>query len=347
MQLSVIRNWQELSPIAEGWNDLLSCCSASHVPFLRYEYLEAWWKNLGGGEWSDAELNVVIGKQEDGQLVGIAPLFFIENREQSNTLNKIPALMLLGSIEISDYLDFIVRQPELTTFTEALVEFLDGQSAPEWKILDLYNLPESSPTIHCLKGAVEKRGWEYNQQQLQPCPYIPLPGDWEIYLSGIDKKQRHEIRRKMRRAEESEVPNGWYIVNDEATLDAEIEDFLSLMAQDPEKDRFLTKEMRTQMHEIARAAYSAGWLQLAFLEVDGNKATGYMNFDFAGHIWVYNSGINFDYRELSPGWVLLGNLLKWANENQRESFDFMRGGEDYKYRFGGIDRYVVRVTIKR
>jgi len=53
------------------------------------------------------------------------------------------------------------------------------------------------------------------------------------------------------------------------------------------------------------------------------------------HIWVYNSGINFEYSAYSPGWVLLAYLLQWANENHRERFDFMRGNEDYKYRFGG------------
>jgi CelD/BcsL family acetyltransferase involved in cellulose biosynthesis len=43
----------------------------------------------------------------------------------------------------------------------------------------------------------------------------------------------------------------------------------------------------------------------------------------------------------------LGDLLQWANENKRQSFDFMRGDEDYKYRFGGVTRYVVRAQVKR
>jgi CelD/BcsL family acetyltransferase involved in cellulose biosynthesis len=72
-----------------------------------------------------------------------------------------------------------------------------------------------------------------------------------------------------------------------------------------------------------------------------------LNFDYADHIWVYNSGLSFEYRELSPGWVLLGHLLKWANENKRRTFDFMRGDEDYKFRFGGVARYVARALIER
>ena len=51
--------------------------------------------------------------------------------------------------------------------------------------------------------------------------------------------------------------------------------------------------------------------------------------------------------DLSAGWVLLGYLLRWANENQRAEFDFLRGDEDYKYRFGALDRYLVCARLTR
>ena len=341
MKLTIINTLDQFRSLAEEWNTLLTCCSASHVPFLRFEYMETWWQTLGGGEWPSGELFIVTARQENGELAGIAPLFFTNNRD------GLPALMLLGSIEISDYLDLIVKTPDLDGFSTALLGLLAGPDAPAWQVLDLYNLPEDSPSLTALRSAAEQRGWQFATQQLQACPRIPLPGDWETYLAGIDKKQRHEIRRKMRRAEESEQSVRWYIVDDESQLDAEIDAFLELMAQDPEKERFLTQVMRTQMRTSVHAAFQAGWLQLAFLEIGGQKAAGYLNFDYANHIWVYNSGLNFNLRELSPGWVLLGNLLRWANENGRESFDFMRGDEDYKYRFGGINRYVVRAMITR
>jgi CelD/BcsL family acetyltransferase involved in cellulose biosynthesis len=341
MQLKIIQNSHDFFELETEWNDLLTCCSASHVPFLRHEYLTTWWSTLGGGEWKHAELFIVTARQEDDSLIGVAPLFLTNDREGE------PSLLLLGSIEISDYLDLIVRPQDLQTFVEELLDLLAGEQAPEWETLDLYNLPEDSPTLAALEAAAEKRSWTYDQQRLQPCPYIPLPGDWEDYLASIKKKQRHEIRRKMRRAENHTQSIRWYIVQDESTLDTEIDDFLSLMAQDPEKDKFLTDVMHTQMRASLHAIFRAGWLQLAFLEVGGHKAAGYLNFDFADHIWVYNSGIDFEYRDLSPGWVLLGYLLRWANENKRIALDFMRGDEAYKYRFGAVVRYVVRSTIKR
>jgi len=340
MQLEVIRSTDEFDRLADEWNQLLSL-SASHVPFLRHEYLITWWQTLGGGEWPEGELYIVTARGPDGALCGIAPLFSALNRDGH------PALMLLGSIEISDYLDVIVRPEHLSGFLDALLDHLCDVTAPNWEVLDWYNLLESSPTLPALEEAARRRGLSFSTQRLQHCPYIPLPGDWDTYLAGIDKKQRHEIRRKMRRADTSDVPVRWYIVQDDTHLETEIDAFLDLMGQDEAKKAFLTEVMRSQMHLAVRAAQRAGWLQLAFLEVNGVKAAGYLNFDYANHIWVYNSGISLEHGFYSPGWVLLGHLLQWANEHGRQSFDFMRGSEDYKYRFGGIDRFVVRAKVSR
>jgi CelD/BcsL family acetyltransferase involved in cellulose biosynthesis len=72
-----------------------------------------------------------------------------------------------------------------------------------------------------------------------------------------------------------------------------------------------------------------------------------LNFDYRDSIWVYNSGIDTRFRDFSPGWVLLGHLLQWANENHKKEFDFMRGEEDYKYRFGAVDHRLLRVRVTR
>jgi CelD/BcsL family acetyltransferase involved in cellulose biosynthesis len=340
MKIEVIRTLAEMNSLQEEWNALL-LKSASDVPFLRHEYLTTWWQTLGGGEWQSGDLYIVTGRQADGSLVGIAPLFFSHNRSGE------PALLLLGSIEISDYLDFILPVEHISSFMEELFAHLAGPQAPAWSVLDWYNFVDSSATLPAAQEAAKRRNWSFTLEPLQHCPYIPLPGNWETYLASIDKKQRHEIRRKMRRAETEFEPTHWYIVQDEAGVESGIEDFMSMMAQDPAKNCFLTEAMRAQFRASIKAAFRAGWLQLSFLEINGQKAASYLNFDYNNRLWIYNSALNFTYREYSPGWVLLGNLLKWANDNKRQHFDFMRGDEDYKYRFGAVDRRVVRVIVRR
>ena len=339
MEFSLHKSYSELAPLAEEWNSLLAE-SVTHIPFLRFEYLSAWWSTRGGGEWPEADLAVVTARQA-GHLAGIAPLFAARNRD------GLAALLLLGSIEISDYLDVIAREADLPDFLAGLLDFVAGPACPDWRLLDWHNLPEASPTLPVLQAQAAKLGWKFSLDRTYHVPSIPLKGDFETYLAGIDKKQRHEIRRKMRRAYESGRAIRWYIVEDKASLEAEVEAFLALMAQDPEKAAFLTPLMREQMHLACRAAFESGWLQLAFLEADGQKAAGYLNFDYLNRIWVYNSGIDQRFLDLSAGWVLLGHLLQWANENKRSEFDFMRGDEDYKYQFGGVDRFVVRARLER
>jgi CelD/BcsL family acetyltransferase involved in cellulose biosynthesis len=207
MDFKLHTTFETLEPLASDWNELVAV-SITNAPFLRYEYLSTWWSTRGGGEWKDAEL-AVITASERGALIGIAPLFLTGTR-----------LMFLGSIEISDYLDLIVRPEHHPIFVPALLEWLDKSYPQPWSVLDWYNVPEESITLTALKVDSAKRGWGSAEEIYQPSPFIPLPGDFDLYLNGIDKKQRHEIRRKMRRAEESGRGVRWYIVDDESKLDA-------------------------------------------------------------------------------------------------------------------------------
>jgi len=336
MQFSLYNEFQP--SLAEEWNALLDE-SITHVPFLRFEYLQAWWQTRGGGEWPETARLVLVTARRDGVLVGAIPLFHA-------MWNGKPSLLLVGSIEVSDYLDILACPEDVDEFVNGLLPFLKQADLPEWQVLDLYNILDSSPSLMAFEKTAQHLGWQFNRDQLQHSPYIKLPGDWEIYLSGIDKKQRHEIRRKMRRLDESGVPCRWYTVQDTASLTAEVDAFMALMANDPDKAIFLTPAMRAHMQFTCQCAMQNGCLHLAFLEINGQKAAGYLSMDYLNRLWVYNSGIDPAFLEYSPGWVLLGHLLKWANETGHSEFDFMRGDEEYKYRFGGTDRFVMRLSMR-
>jgi CelD/BcsL family acetyltransferase involved in cellulose biosynthesis len=333
MNFNLHKDFLEIS--ADSWNALVEQ-SIADTPFSRYEYLSEWWKTLGGGEWQNAELFLVSATEND-QLIGIAPLFISEYDGQR-------VLMLVGSIEISDYLDLIVREQDLPRFLSGLLDFL-ASSAGNWSGLDWYNLPDSSPTLPTLKAEADKRGWTYHEEIYRPTPRIPLNGSFDEYLSHIDKKQRHEIRRKMRRAAESELNVRFNIVDKGADIEPEMNSFFHLMTQDSGKAGFLTPLMREQMSVTIRNAFEHGYLWLAFLEIEGVKVASSLNFDYKNKLWGYNSGVSREHMELSPGWVLLANTIQWCCENGRYEFDFMRGDEEYKYRFGGVNKYVMRVKV--
>lgn len=332
MSLEFIDDVQTFQQMEEEWNRLLEK-SASHVPFLRHEFLSSWWQTLGGGEWDEGDLSILASRGSSGELLGIAPFF---RRQQK--------YMFLGSYEISDYLDIIAARDQIAPFTEAIFTFLQ-QNNDTWDQLDLYNLRKTSPSLSVLKEQAKELGWQAQEETLQPAPCLTLPDSWENYLEGLDSKYKHEIERKLRRAEGYFLPVDWYLVEEERMLDSELDDFMELMSYHPEKAAFLTSIMETQLRSSVHKAFNAGWVQLSFLTVGGKKAAGYLNFDYNNRIWVYNSGLNPMFENISPGWVLLSYLIKWAIQEGRTSFDFMRGDEEYKYHFGGKDQYVVRLQI--
>src|SRR5512147_1920851 len=129
MNFILHKDFSEFSLRAESWNALVEQ-SIADTPFSRHEYLSEWWKTLGGGEWGVGLAGrakppslVLVSATENDQLIGIAPLFITEYDGQQ-------ALMLVGSIEISDYLDLIVREVDLPRFLSELIDFLASSPSP-------------------------------------------------------------------------------------------------------------------------------------------------------------------------------------------------------------------------
>ena len=338
MKFSVLRDESEWEAGAEEWNALLRR-SVSDVPFLRFEFLRAWWATLGGGEWSDGSLWIVTGRDDQGHLCAAAPLF--------RTSAQPTSFLLLGTHEIADYLDVLAPRQDVAELAQAVLLLMEGEGPEAGKTLDLWNLPEESPSGQAFASAAAERQWSFHRERLKPCPRLSLQGGWEAYLARLDKKQRHELRRKMRRA--AQHPDGAAITRASAgTGLAESTDaFLRLMSLDGAKAGFLTPAMHEMFLSLTAAAAASGLLRLEFLTVGGRPAAGVYCFDYADRLWIFNSGLDPRYQSLSPGWALLGHLIQNAAEEGKIEVDFLRGGEDYKYRLGGVARYVERVTLTR
>jgi CelD/BcsL family acetyltransferase involved in cellulose biosynthesis len=321
--------------LASEWNDLLHR-SSGDIIFLTLEFQRAWWRYLGEGEL------LIVVVRGDGKLIGIAPLFAVTNPEGQRVL------AIVGCVEVADYLDLIVARGREEEVYATVMDYLAGASAPDWDVLDLCNIHRDSPTLTALPALAEAHGWAASTAEEDVCPVMQLPGTWEGYLQVLDRKNRHELRRKLRRAEAHEGLR-WYIVGPERDLMAEVEAFLDLMAASaPDKEAFLTPQMRSFFRQLARVTYDAGWLQLAFLEVEGQRAAAYFNFVYNNRVLVYNSGLDWrSFPQISTGIVLAAYCIRHAIEQGRDVFDFMQGGERYKYQLGGQDVEVRRLVIRK
>ena len=328
--------------LASEWNQLVFA-SRSNTIFLTYEWQTTWWQYLGHGElWL-----VAFRVPETGQLVGIAPLYLFEH-EDGEFLGK-KRFSLVGCIEVSDYLDLIVAKDWEIPVFQSLLRWLYSDRAPDWDILDLCNLPEVSQTHREFARQARQVTDQVEVFREDVAPQFDLPAHYDDYLSEqVDKKQRHEIRRKQRRAER-EADIGFFEVGPEHCLEAEVDDFVALQrASREDKSEFMTPEMRRFFNAAARTMYDAGYLRLWFLSINGEKAAALFAFEYERRFLLYNSGYDPDaYSHLSPGWVLLAYCIQYAIAAGGTRFDFMQGDEAYKYRFGSKDYSVMRVVVTR
>jgi CelD/BcsL family acetyltransferase involved in cellulose biosynthesis len=324
------------------WNALVQKCRYDTI-FLTYEWQTTWWEYLGGGElWI-----VAFRRQDTDQLVGIAPLYLVTPGEGRWAGKR--KFTLVGCIEVSDYLDLIIHKEWEEEVYAAFHGWLCSSDAPAWDVLDLCNLPQDSQTYRTFPALLDPAAFHLDIHQDDVAPQFALPLHYDTYLHElVDKKQRHEIRRKQRRAER-ETRVDFYFVGPQHNLTAEMDDFAALQrASREDKAEFMTPEMRRFFNVMAQRMQAAGHLRLCFLSLDGEKAAALLAFEYNRKYLLYNSGYDPDaHAHLSPGWVLLAYTIQYAVAVGCKLFDFMQGNEEYKYRFGSHDYAVMRAVISR
>ena len=335
MKVDTFNSVDVFDALHDEWNALVKR-SITDTPFSTYEWHYHWWKAYQPGE-----LWILTIRDDRDMLQGIAPLFIVEVDGQR-------IVHLIGCEDVTDYVDLIIDRDNsdavYDALTSALIDAKDHYDALDW-----CNIPAQSATYTMLPNLLSEKGFVTETIVQEVCPVIELPDSFDGYLELLDKKERKEVQRKLRRAKGAGDSLNWYIVTNEHDLDAEIDKFLSLMASShPEKAQFLENEKHVAFFKsIVPAAAQAGWLQLNFLEVTGDAVAAYVNFDYNNQILVYNSGLDPQKAAaLSPGIILLSYNIEHAIENGREIFDFLRGDEQYKYRMGGQNTEIYNLQAK-
>ncbi len=312
------------------WNGLLAR-SATDVPFLTWQWQTTWWEAFGA-----SPLHLFAVRAEDGDLIGLLPLYGIEGGSRT-------VLRLVGGVDVSDYLDLIaVREREEEVWKALLQTLLDLR----WDLLDLHGLPEASPTLGLLPGLARAWGLDCEVEQEERCPVVELPESWETYLAGLRGKDRHELRRKLRRLEERRVRVS--AVTTPAAVAAVMDTFLGLHRKSKTgKARFMDVRMEGFFRTAAVALARAGWLQLWILWVEERPAASLLCLDYGGSVALYNSGFDPETGRLSPGVGLIACSIQDAIARGRRRYDFLRGEEPYKYGFGAVPAGVFTLRLRR
>ena len=309
--------------VAPQWDALLGRQAQPNL-FLTRDWQRTWWEHFGG----DADLCLLTVGPETAPL-GIAPMSLDGD-----------VLRFLGRTDLFDYHDFIVGD---TGFYDALADCLDGEP---WRTLELESVPHDSPTLEHLPRLYRRRGYEVTVEVEDVVPGLDLPSTWDDYLAGLRRKDRHELRRKLRRLDAAGAHE--VVLATAETLSSDLDLFHEVMRESREEKRdFMGPEREAFFRDITERMQSAGYLRLFRLDLDGEPIAAVLAFDYAGRRLLYNSGFRLSAAPLSAGLLLTALCVKDAIEQGLTYFDFLRGAEPYKYDLGASDVPIHRIVVRR
>jgi len=297
--------------------------------FVLPSWLRVWWQTFGFG----AELYLRAVRQRE-KIIGIAPL-----------LIRGETASIVGGAGVCDYLDFVATPGMEGDFFDALLDDLGQKGISQ---LDLKPLrPDSTVLTHLLTIA-QNRKYEVLCHEEGVSVELDLPSTWDEYLATLAKKQRHEVKRKLRRLWEAGNVD-YRCIEVSLEVGGSMDTFLRLFSlSQEEKASFMTTQMESFFRSLAEAMAEIGLLRFGILEVNELPVAMIMGFDYNDSMYLYNSAYDPNYSYLSVGLLSKVLCIKESIKRGREKWDFLKGGEPYKYHLGGreIPLYSCQIIIK-
>lgn len=328
----------------EEWTALLDT-NATASAFSKRAFHQAWWQAHGSGA---EDVSIAARNPANGELLGYLPLMRRPDGViySGATLHIDYATVLLAPVSGGSHQTQVV-----TTAADAVADALADALLARNEPINLMRIRPADQAHTRMVAAIQRaatraaRTATYDVEE--PAPFIDLRGinTLDEHLDRLDKKQRHEIRRKVRRGEAAGVE-----IRASDNLLADLPEFIRLhRARWGERGLFTNSpkgvEEETLLRELlATVSGDTVTLLMARNEEFGTFAAGLFLRD-AGAIRYWNAGGDAAARALSPGVLLFVHGVTLAIKEEREQFDFLRGNEAYKYECGAVDAQVMKVQV--
>jgi CelD/BcsL family acetyltransferase involved in cellulose biosynthesis len=310
-----------LESLRAEWSGLWQA-SRFATPYQSPEWLIPWWNHFG-----DGELWTLAFRDAAGLLLGLIPLTLYFDGVHRKVL-------LLGSGN-SDYLDGIFRPEFEQECVWACLHHL-ARNKHRWDRCDFLQLQASSPLLSLVAPA-----FHYDARFCgEPCPAVQLP--------DIPSHQRSKLRYYRRKLEQlgpltfdTATPE-----NAEMFLQTTIELHTKRWAARGQTGVLAEHRVQNFLREAVPALAAAGFLEIHLMRVCERVIASYLGFKHRNRAYYYIGGFDTELAALSPGMVMVGHAIHHAAAQGCEVFDFLRGSESYKYRWGATDQPTFRRELR-
>lgn len=320
--------FDDFSPdLTRPWDRVLMADDEAGV-FSTPAWLQAWWDSLGSGD-------LLLGLVWDGdEPVAVYPA--------CRSPDEPRILTLLGAEDVTDEQVPLALPGREAETLEFFLNWAFGDAG--FTRLRFHSVVHGRRWLDVVERVASGRRYALAREEVDVSPAIELPGTFDEYLATLSGHDRHELRRKRRRLDEA---GKWRVRRaHEVGWEQDLAVFFAFHRQAPgEKAGFFTPERERFFRRLSADLFLLGLARLDVLDLDDEPVACTFSYDFRGTFGLYNSSFRADLPKLAPGMVLVGCLIEQAIEAGHSTFDFLRGAESYKYRFGALSRPVHRVEV--
>jgi CelD/BcsL family acetyltransferase involved in cellulose biosynthesis len=323
---------EELTQLEPSWWALWRISLTSN-PFLSPAWCLAWLREFGR-ESEPACIAIEAGTE----LVGLAP-FHVWKSPMGERI-----LLFIGS-GISDVHEILSAPGFEREVAMSVWEWIS--SSQSWDRAELEQLPEGSPFLESRPDRVSCI--ERRLSEGAPCPVLALEGVRSLQdaVRSSLADQVPYLRRRARR----ELGLELFDASEEDPCHAfrALFELHSRLWRERGLRGVLYEESVRRFHlDAGPALVEHGAASLLLLGSPARRIAGAL---YALHgrarTSYYLSGFDPELARLSPGTLLVGTAIESAIEKGDREFDFLRGREPYKYRWGARDRAHVRLEARR
>lgn len=319
LSIKKIVTYNDFLLLKEDWNTLLSNSNHDTI-FLRHEWFSVWWQSFG-----DQKNLFILLVEENGTLVGIAPLMLAKERFRGLPVRCIRFI----ENDESSRADFIIMRNK-TNVLPFLLEFL-ASNQTEWDVMVLKNIIENSETTNYLFNSISTGNLLFRAKNSLQSPVLHVNTDWETFLSQKAKSFRKRIRRfrnKLERLGDIDIKN---ITDNPLSLQE-----LSKVWQVGQKSWkhhinkaiSSTEQRRNFFSLLTQMTGREGWLNLWLLQVDNKPIAFEYQLKYKNKIHGMRSEFDEGYQSYSPGFVLDTFIVENIFKNGITDYD-MGGSDDF------------------
>lgn len=199
----------------------------------------------------------------------------------------------------------------------------------------LAQMPADDGLIEC----AQKSGWTISEAEA--CPVLALPASYDEYVRSLGKNMREQIKRYPKRLEK-EFQVEYQLADNPSAVQNALTDLFKLHGarwRQRGQTGVLATARRQKFHRAVCAAFfEKNHLRLWTLRCNGAPACVLLNYVYGGKYYFFIGGFDPNLMRWSVGTCLFAQVFKSAIEEGAREFDFLRGEEEYKYRYGATNR---------